>query len=400
MNATALTTHPAAAALRDLICAETRAVCQQTYGQTLRAIVLTGSLARNEATFVERPDGSTLLGDAEFLLVIHSGASLPSVSDAHRMRVEIERRLLRQGLRGAVTVSGVPPSYLHRLRPSIFAYELTACGSVIAGDQSVLNLVHRFPVSEIPLEDAWRLLANRVVEQLETLRELPADETTPLPDAVYYRTVKLVLDMATSLLVFVGGYKPTYTERSVSLRQLADSRSAEDWPFPARAFADAVRDCTEWKLSGQSAEGASRAFWGQAVHYAQALWAWELVRLLKLGNQPPAGGLMRQWMQRQPVGERVQSWASVLRRSGWLRSLGYWPRWMRLALRGSPRYLVYAAAGDLLFSVGTVAPATVRRIQRCLPVVSRIPDAAPSGVHLVAADIRENYYRFLVETSA
>jgi hypothetical protein len=399
MNATGLTTRPAAAALRDLICAETGAVCQQTYGQTLRAIVLTGSLARNEATFVERPDGSTLLGDAEFLLVIHSGAPLPSASDAHRMRVEIERRLLRHGLRGAVTVSGVPASYLHRLRPSIFAYELTAYGNVIAGDQSVLNLVRRFPVSEIPLEDAWRLLANRVVEQLETLRELPADET-PLLDDVHYRTVKLLLDTATSFLVFVGGYRPSYAERSVSLNQLAYSRGAEDWPFPARAFADAVRDCTEWKLSGRPSEGAARAFWGRAVHYAQALWAWELARLLKLGNEPPAGVLMRQWMQRQPIGERVRSWASVLRRSGWLRSLGYWPRWMRLALRGSPRYLVYAAAGDLLFSVGTVTPATVRRIQRCLPVVSRIPDAASSGVHLVAADIRENYYRFLVETSA
>jgi hypothetical protein len=399
MNATGLTTRPAAAALRDLICAETRAVCQQTYGQTLRAIVLTGSLARNEATFVERPGGSTLLGDAEFLLVIHSGAPLPSASDAHRMRVEIEGRLLRHGIRGAVTVSGVPPSYLHRLRPSIFAYELTAYGNVIAGDQSVLNLVRRFPVSEIPLEDAWRLLANRVVEQLETLRALPADET-PLPDAVYYRTVKLVLDTATSLLVFVGGYKPTYAERSVSLHHLADSRSAEDWPFPARAFADSVRDCTEWKLSGRSAEGASRAFWRQAVAYAQALWTWELVRLLKLGNQPPAGGLMRQWMQRQPVGERVRSWASVLRRSGWLGSLWYWPRWIRLALRGSPRYLIYAAAGDLLFSVGTVPPATLLLIQRCLPVVSRIPDAASSSVRHLATGILENYYRFLVETSA
>jgi hypothetical protein len=212
VSATAVATRPVAAALRDLICAETRAVCQQTYGQTLRAIVLTGSLARNEATFVERPDGLTLLGDAEFLLVFHIGAPLPSASDAHRIRVEIEGRLLRNGLHGTVTVSGVPPSYLRRLRPSIFAYELTAYGSVIAGDQSVLNLVPRFAVSEIPLEDAWRLLANRIVEQLETLRELPVDET-PLPDNVHYRTVKLVLDTATSFLVFVGGYKPTYAER-------------------------------------------------------------------------------------------------------------------------------------------------------------------------------------------
>jgi hypothetical protein len=399
MSATAVGTRPVAAALRDLICAETRAVCQQTYRQTLRAIVLTGSLARNEATFVEGSDGSTLLGDAEFLLVFHSGAPLPSTGDAHRVRLEIEGRLLRHGLRGTVTVSGVPPSYLRRLRPSIFAYELTAYGSVIAGDQSILNLVRRFAVSEIPLEDAWRLLANRIVEQLETLQGRPADET-PLRDHVHYRTVKLVLDMATSLLVFVGGYKPTYAERSVSLRQLADSRGAAEWPFPARAFADAVVDCTEWKLSDRPSDGAQRAFWGRAVAYAQALWAWELVRLLKLANQLPVDVLIRQWMQRQPVGERARSWASVLRRSGWLRSLGYWPRWVRLAFRGSPRYLVYAAAGDLLFSGGSVPPTTVRRIQRCLPVVSHIPGAASSSVRHLATDILENYYRFLVETSA
>jgi len=399
MNATAVGVRSAAADLRDLICAETRAVCQQTYGQTLGAIVLTGSLARNEATFVERPDGSTLLGDAEFLLVFDSGAPLPSAGDAHRMRLDIEGRLLRHGLRGTVTVSGVPPSYLRRLRPSIFAYELAAYGSVIAGDQSVLNHVRRFAVSEIPLEDAWRLLANRIVEQLETLQGLPADET-PLPDDVHYRTVKLVLDTATSLLVFVGGYKPTYAERSVSLRELADSPGAAEWPLPARAFADAVVDCTEWKLSGRPSDGSSRAFWRRAVAYAQAIWAWELARLLKIGNQPSAGVLMRQWMQRQPVGDRARSWASVLRRSGWLRSLGYWPRWMRLALRGSPRYLVYSAAGDLLFSIGSVPRTTVRRIRRCLPVVSYMPSDPSNSVGHLATDILANYNRFLVETSA
>jgi hypothetical protein len=399
MNAMAVGTRPVAAALRDLICAETRAICQQTCGQTLRAIVLTGSLARNEATFVERPGGTTLLGDVEFLLVFHSGAPLPSVGDTQRMQGEIERRLLRHGLHGTVTVSGVSPSYLRRLRPSIFAYELTTYGSVIVGDHSVLSLVRQFAPSEIPLEDAWRLLANRIVEQLASVGKLPADEA-PLPDDIHYRTVKLVLDMATSLLVFVGGYKPTYAERSVSLRHLANSPLAAKWPFPARAFADAVVDCTEWKLSGRPSEGASRVFWGRAVAYAQSLWAWELAQLLKHGNELPAGVLMHHWMQRQPVGERVRSWASVLRRSGWLRSLGYWPRWMRLALRGSPRYLVYAAAGDLLFSTGSVPPTAVRRVQRCLPVVSRVPGATSTSVRHLATDILENYYRFLVETSA
>jgi len=399
MKTTAAGTRPVATALHDLICAEAQAVCQRTYGQTYRAIILTGSLARNEATFVKRLDGSTLLGDAEFLLVFHAGAPLPSAVAAHRVQAEIERRLLRNGLRGTVTVSGVPPSYLHRLRPSIFAYELTRYGRVVAGDPSVLSLVRRFAPSEIPLEDAWRLLANRIVEQLDTLRELPADES-PLPHDVHYRTVKLVLDTATSLLVFVGGYEPTYAGRSVSLSQLAGSPVAAEWPFPARAFADAVADCTEWKLSGRPSQGASRAFWERAVAYAEALWAWELARLLKLRNQAPAEILMRQWMQRQAVADRVRSWASVLRHSGWLRSLRYWPRWVRLALRGSPRYLVYAAAGDLLFSAGGMPPTAVSRIQRCLPVASPVPGAKSSGVRHLATDILENYYRFLVETSA
>ena len=67
-----------AAALRATIGTETARLCAERYGVHLRAVVLTGSLARDEATW--RTDGIkwSALGDAEFR------------SDAAKAQLEIE----------------------------------------------------------------------------------------------------------------------------------------------------------------------------------------------------------------------------------------------------------------------------------------------------------------------
>ena len=61
----------AALSPRPLILDETVALCTQVYKNRLRAIVLTGSVARDEGTFVNTAEGMTLLGDAEFFVVFH-----------------------------------------------------------------------------------------------------------------------------------------------------------------------------------------------------------------------------------------------------------------------------------------------------------------------------------------
>src|SRR5437867_3961265 len=55
--------------LKAMICEETAATCAEFYGEHLRAVVLTGSLARDEATFVDDGVACALLGDADFLVV-------------------------------------------------------------------------------------------------------------------------------------------------------------------------------------------------------------------------------------------------------------------------------------------------------------------------------------------
>src|SRR5205807_6068276 len=106
------------------------------------------------------------------------------------LRQSIEEGVSRRGILARVTLSAVHPDYLRKLRPHIFAYELKKCGRVIWGDSQILSLVPRFSASRIPFEDAWRLLCNRMIEQLEVLDGLE-DRPTILPPEAFYRTIKL-----------------------------------------------------------------------------------------------------------------------------------------------------------------------------------------------------------------
>src|SRR5688572_23554825 len=80
----------------------TARACAERFSPRLRALVLTGSLARDEATFVRVRDGLLLLGDAEFLLVFHEGAPLPAGDAVTLAARAVEDELRRQGLRGKI----------------------------------------------------------------------------------------------------------------------------------------------------------------------------------------------------------------------------------------------------------------------------------------------------------
>src|SRR5262249_8467206 len=61
-----------------LILTETSRLCAQILNGRLRAIVLTGSVARDEGSFIRHLDGHVLLGDIEFFLVFEDAEPLPS----------------------------------------------------------------------------------------------------------------------------------------------------------------------------------------------------------------------------------------------------------------------------------------------------------------------------------
>ncbi len=381
---------------------ETVAVAVEHAGQRLKAIILTGSAARAESTALSVAGGWSFLGDCEFVLVFKPGELLVNAEKLSGIQREIERRLLRICIACPVGLSPVHPSYLARLGPQIYSFELKQCGRVVWGDPDILALIPDCSVADIPRADAWRLLCNRMIEQLAVAGKdpLPAPEPSLQPD---YQTVKLALDLATSFLLFCGEYAPSYQERSARLLKLAEKSSQiPGQPFGLWPFAELVQRLTCWKICPVSGEAESFPSLQPTVwDYAGRLWKWELRQLIGESADPNP---MHRWMELQPRRERLQGWASLARRCGWVKSFAQSPRWWRLGRRASPRYWIYAAAGELFlwlpYLVGDgehIFPNhSLETWRDWLPVRPR--EESRISWRQLARDINSNYQQFLMGT--
>jgi hypothetical protein len=272
------------------------------------------------------------------------------------------------------------------------------------GDPDVLAHVPTVATADIDRVDAWRLLCNRLVEQLDSVARADTAEGS-LDPALRYPTAKLWLDMATSLLVFTGGYAPTYRERANNLSALAAQPPALSDAFDLPRFASRVRACTRFKLGvGTAADLDATGSWREAVVQARELWRWELLRLTGAPADASDRALRERWMRRQRLASRARGWAYAARRHGWHRSWRQWPRWARLGRRGSPRDWIYAAATELLFALAIPAggttghrPLALGDVARSLPVYHA---AARGGWREMATQIYDGYRTLVVETRA
>ncbi|MGH9473619.1 MAG: hypothetical protein ACRD1M_12865, partial [Terriglobales bacterium] len=290
--AVALVPSRAAEDVAELVAAGVARLCRPFFGDALRALILTGSMARGEATVVRRGGEWRVWGDAEFLVVLDARHRLPRRHALDALGARCESWLRTQGCRCAVSLGAAHPSYLRRLPPHIFGYELRAAGRVIAGAAEILQLIPPSCPESLPWLDAWHLLSNRIVEQLDCIAAAHAAPSPP-PPALAYATVKLWLDVATSYLVFANRYAPSYRQRSARLAELAALPTPPPAPWPLPEIARQVECCTDWKLEGSEA-WADRDWdwWREAVQAAARLWHWELAQL---AGPPAARGGQPAW---------------------------------------------------------------------------------------------------------
>lgn len=397
--------------LRRVICEETCRVLSELFGSGLRAVILTGSLSREEATMLAKDGGWQFLSDAEFLVLFHERFRLPSAADMLSAGTQAEAALAERNVQCHISSSACHVDYLSDLRPHIFAYELHECGDVVWGDRSVLQSIRGFSTADIPLEDGWRLLSNRMVEHVEGFAAW--ERFSPgIQGKSFYNTVKLCLDAATSLLLFAGCYEPTYRRRAERLRELSRDQNEIQklsLPFSLQEFAELVSFCTSRKLSPEreSWNEAPWAFWEKAVGCAAQLWDWELARMTGISTPLSSEELMAHWTKSQSLIRNLRGWSYVLRRSPWQASLVSWPRWSWQALQGSPRYRVYAEARALFGRL----PA-IRKQESEGDSVSSEPAFRDSQLPLalggkkragwrrLALEIGWNYHHFLEDTRA
>jgi hypothetical protein len=405
-----LSTEPISMARRGAIREALAAVCDNAFGSGLRALVLTGSVARGEETIISTPAGERLLGDVEAMVVLQNTMPLPAAKTVAELCRRIERCLADAGLQTQVSLGVVHGGYLRRLPRHIFSYELKVCGEVIWGDENILALIPFFAATEISREDAWRMLGNRVIEYLRAAfaagdgpqllargEHVSSSGNAGLSDGLHYATVKLCLDLATSLLVFLGRYEPTYGAREEQFKRMARETGGR-LPFPAAEFLHYLRRCTRWKLQPE-AEQRERdpGFCFAVLEYARRAWLWELEQLAGAGDD--AELMVRRLAQCQGAAARLRGWAYVLRRRGWWRSAADWPRWLRLARRYSPRYAIYLAAFQLLQAAGFAGGVTKLTLAGACAL---LPGGAsePASLEQAVAQLAANYDEFLVGTRA
>ena len=386
--------------------------CSQSLGPRLKAIVLTGSLARNEATWQQTDHGVQFLSDAEFIVIVKDKEALPSPELVTLICRGAEEELRNQGVLCKLSFGAVRESFLLSLGDTIFGHELLTCGEVVYGDRDILKVRGAGHVSQ---EDAWRMLANRTVELLEIVPEL-LDGVAQLSEAAQYRLTKLYCDMATSILVFKQEFVAGYQARANKLCDVHAHGLLSDLPFDADWFVAMVRRCTDYKIS-HSWDGASPFARPESVQQAVtvlcSLWTWELAQMHGNAMSTPEA-MLRLHMQQQALKDRLRGWAFVVRRRGMRDSLRHGWRWLRLLCSASPRYCVYAAGlhavSGFEFPVSSASDSAglgqletwnskLEAVSRWLPIANFSVRTAPDDKDIAEA-ILWNYREFLVETRA
>jgi len=371
---------------------------QSTFAKSLRAVILTGSLARNEATFVRVEKGFKLLGDCDLLLLFQDDKALPTSAEIQSFESEAGQALATAGISALVSSAAIHSEYLRNLDPTIFAYELRTNGIVLCGDDRCLGIIPVFRPDQIPLEDAWRMLCNRMVECLEHAPSALANDPT-LTAELAQSVAKLFLDMTTSLLVFVKGYRPTYDERLQELESLALEEPSA-LPFPCEEFLKHVRTFTQWKLAPESAVPADLESLKAGVAYAHLLYRWELERMTNTTDQVADSVLSDRWARKQSVRNRLRGWGYVVRACLRSKYRIDWLRWLALCARRSPRQTVYETGAELFFRLPCILSGRREnnwdRLRKQLP----ISNSSSGDWCDLARDVVWNYKNFLTGTRA
>ncbi len=381
-------------AAKAFIVSEGARLCARFVGDKARAIILTGSLSRDEATLKRDGSGWRALGDATFLVIFDEPANVHTAE----IEKEIESYLISQNVQCKIVVVTSAASELSKMKPHIYAYELRERGIVVWGDPFVLDLMQRFTAAEIPMEDGWWFLCNRIIEQIETAAK--ANQSNDTDADVRYRIAKLYLSMAACYLLAIGQYEPSYQERAQRLRKLATSSNPPLSPISLERFSQHVSECTLLKIQGETT-GAYGQFpkWRDAVSDAELVWRWTLSHMLGVKPNSSRSELLVLLAKKQTMLARAKGWvrAAAVHPKVFFRS---WFRWARLACNGSPRYLVYGAAADLFFSAqesDEVTPDLFLAIKANLPL-SCFKDEEQLSWRTVAMMIADNFHGLVEST--
>lgn len=307
-------------------------------------VLLTGSFARGEGTVISHPQTkSRWLSDVECLVVVRGG--IVSMQEIDRSLRQIERDAnsdCGNAARGIkVELRAILPEGMLRLRPTIFTQELCEHSKLLWGEPAAIPVPHE-PArgASISKHDAFRLLNNRIIEQI-AMRSEYSDRTSD-STAVAYSLVKFWIDLGTSLSVFLGCYRPLYRSRQKPVEDALRAHPEILGPEMSGRLISRFRNAMAQKLCQTGfPSGDLTCQFSEAVEIARATWNWESGQLS--GTSTDTGdwrGIFARLRSLETATQRLRDWARLLRQPSGLRQLG--PRAMLAAARvGSLATLIY-----------------------------------------------------------
>ncbi len=330
----------------------------------VRAVVLTGSMARGEGSALIDDKGVLrVYGDIEMLVVfddnvdiVEQGFILKGLSD------KATNKLKEIDVLCEVEFGPAPKKYFAQIKPHIFGFELKAHGKVVWGDKDVLDTIEDMNSEDMPREDAWMLLSNRVVEQLLCLEKVMGlKDRAEIDGAVYYNHCKIILDIATSILVFTGMYRPSYEQRAELIEEAVNSIDSDLVRSGLIGFPEKVRRWTEIKLNpalldeyvkGLKLErGGALSLWKELVPFVKTVWIWETNLLMGCDRVSDERRLAEMVLSREGLSKKLKGWARLVLNPKISKNVSFFKHMTGNILRGSPRYLVYISSMLLYFSI-------------------------------------------------
>jgi predicted nucleotidyltransferase len=132
------------------------------------SVILTGSAARDQASY-KYIDGKPFLeSDLDLVVVVKRFAIIKSFILIKRLSKKLTLELKKKRLLSYVSFSIATEKVLLHASPSIFYQDLNLNGKVIFGTEKH-SLLRKYETNDIPIQDVYRLIFNRMVESLEAL---------------------------------------------------------------------------------------------------------------------------------------------------------------------------------------------------------------------------------------
>ncbi len=319
-------------------------------------LLLAGSFARGEGVIVaDRHGDYRWLSDIECLVVL---------PDELRRDLSRVTRLLANAADDAnhdgpsrsrgmkIELSPILVSRLAAMRPAIFTCELIDNAKLLWGRPAEIRMPARFEVTrDLLCRDAFRLLNNRLMEQLAARLRLE-DESNLLsaPEAAYAQS-KFWVELGTSLSIFLGCYKTSYKARYAALEHVFSSSGTGLDTRTVEVLRSKISQGMALKLGYIDTDqyDADRNL-GCAADIASRIWWWETGSLLgDSGSETDWHSVPARLRRVQTMAGRIRDWGRLVLRTGAFGNLH--PAAFRDLLRaGSFGNAIYSAGCLLSFS--------------------------------------------------